>query len=170
MTLSSIHSYALAGAQNTFNLLRNDLDYNVVGKIDLSQPMFHDHRIFSLPIDLLSQTSSDETPQLNAVINARKLYRSCINESAIDSEGVDYILSLVNSEFGGWPILQGSVWNNESFSLIDLIIKLRQYNQNLLFRVLTATDDKNSTSYDIEVSDTTHRSHRIAPTILAGPR
>ena len=104
------------------------------------------------------------------MVNARKLYRSCINESAIDSEGVDYILSLVNAEFGGWPILQGSAWANESFNLIDLIIKLRQYNQNLLFRVLTATDDKNSTSYDIEVSDAMHRSYRIVPSISVGPR
>lgn len=120
-----------AGAQNTFNLLRNQLDYNVV--------------------DLLSQAPTDPSTQLNAVTNAQNLYRSCINEAAIDQEGANYILSLVDTEFGGWPILQGLSWNNESFNFIDLIMKLRQYNQNLLFRVLTATDDKNSTSYDIEL-------------------
>lgn len=107
---------------------------------------------FDLCLDLLSQTPSDQTSQLNAVINARKLYRSCTNETAIDTDGTDYILSVIKNEFGGWPILEGPSWNNESFNLIDLIIKLRKYNQNLIFRVVTATDDKNSTSYDIEVT------------------
>ena len=109
---------------------------------------------FLLPLyslDLLSKTSSNPTSELNAVVNARTLYRSCINETAIDAEGVDLILSLIDTEFNGWPILQGSSWSDQSFNFMNLLIKLRQYNQNLIFRVLTATDDKNSTAYDIEV-------------------
>lgn len=102
-------------------------------------------------IDLLSQPLSDQAAQVKALVNTQNLYRSCINETAIDAEGVNTILSVVDAEFGGWPILQRSPWKNESFDLMRLLLKIRKYNQNLLFRVITATDEKNSTAYDIEV-------------------
>ncbi|UJR11165.1 hypothetical protein I4U23_015346 [Adineta vaga] len=120
-----------SGAQNTFNLLRHELDYNVV--------------------DLLSVSSSNETAETEAVVNARRLYESCVNETAIEVDGVDVILSLVNSEFGGWPILLGSSWDGSMFNLTKLLVTLRKYNNNMIYRVGTSTDEKNSSTYDIEM-------------------
>ncbi|CAF3718768.1 unnamed protein product [Adineta steineri] len=120
-----------AGAQQTFNMLTHDLDYNIV--------------------DLLSSSPSSEIVEAVAVVNARQLYKSCINETAIEADGVDPILSLVNSEFGGWPILIGPLWDPSMFNLTNLLITLRKYNNNMFFRVVTSTDEKNSTSYDIEM-------------------
>lgn len=80
------------------------------------------------------------------------MYRSCIDETNIDSDGVEPLLSLIDTEFGGWPILKGPAWNNATFDLPKLMIALRKYNRNMFYRVGTSTDEKNSTNYDIEVS------------------
>ena len=86
-----------------------------------------------------------------AVVNARRLYKSCANETGIEADGVDAIISLVNSEFGGWPILLGSTWDGSTYNLTKLLTALRKYNNNPIFRVGTSTDEKNSSTYDIEV-------------------
>jgi hypothetical protein len=87
-----------------------------------------------------------------AIINARRLYTSCIDEYAIEKEGVDAILSLINVEFGGWPILQGSTWNESTFNLSDLWFKLSQYNSFIFYYVETTISKKNTSTYHIQVS------------------
>ncbi|UJR32874.1 hypothetical protein I4U23_020335 [Adineta vaga] len=116
---------------NTFNLLRTQLDYNVV--------------------DILTPSLTNDTNEPNAIINARNLYHSCINEEKIEDEGIDTILSLINTEFGGWPIIQSSSWNNSTFDFFQLLLKLRKYNNDIIFGIGTSIDDKNSTEYDLEV-------------------
>ena len=102
-------------------------------------------------IDLLSVTPSNQTVEPTAIVNARRLYKSCVDEASIDAEGVDPVLSLIETEFGGWPILTGSSWDSSTFDFGELLLNLRKYNYNFYFRVGTATDEKNSSSYDIEV-------------------
>ncbi|CAF4423120.1 unnamed protein product [Rotaria sp. Silwood2] len=119
------------GVQNIFNLLDTQLDLNI--------------------IDLLSSTSSNETMEPEAIINARNLYESCINETAIENDGVEAILSIINDEFGGWPILQASSWNATTFNLSDLLLKLRKYDNEIIYRIDTATNQENSSVYDIEL-------------------
>jgi predicted metalloendopeptidase len=87
------------------------------------------------------------------VTNARRLYRSCIDEANIEIEGVDPVLSLINKEFGGWPILHGLAWNSSTFDFSNLLLKLRQYNYNIIYKINTETDEKNSSATDIVVSE-----------------
>lgn len=120
----------------------------------LSQNHFRNH--FSYPLvfsDLLSSPSSNETTEPNAVINAHNLYDSCVDEAAIEADGVEAVLNIINNEFGGWPILQGGAWNASTFNLTDLLIKLRAYDDGIIFSVVTATNQENSSVYDIEVTD-----------------
>ncbi|UJR31747.1 hypothetical protein I4U23_019225 [Adineta vaga] len=124
--------FIIAGAQDTFNVLRNQLDNNVV--------------------DILTSPQPNETIQIKAISNARRLYSSCVNEVAIESAGVDTVLSIVDHELGGWPILQGTSWNETHFNLSRLLIKLREYNNNVIFNCGTATDDKNSSAYYIRIA------------------
>ncbi len=84
-------------------------------------------------------------------MNARLLYDTCINETKIETDGIEPVLSLIN-ELGGWPILQGSSWNSSTFNLSNLLLKLRQYNYNIIFRINTDTDEKNSSATNILVS------------------
>ncbi|CAF0916014.1 unnamed protein product [Adineta steineri] len=113
-----------------FDLLRTQLDYNVV--------------------DLLTSSSTNDTNEPNAVTNARSLYHSCMNDHNIRKEGYDPLLSLINNEFGGWPIVQSS-WDNSAFDLLNLLLKLRKYNNNILFDIGTSIDDKNSTEYVLRI-------------------
>ncbi|CAF3407017.1 unnamed protein product [Rotaria socialis] len=123
------------GVQNIFNLLDTQLDLNI--------------------IDLLSSQSSNGTIEPKAIINARNLYDSCINESGIEIDGVEPVLSIINKEFGGWPILQGPSWNDSTFNLVDILLKLRKYDDGIIFSVVTATNQENSSIYDIELGQGT---------------
>ncbi|CAF0727802.1 unnamed protein product [Adineta steineri] len=115
---------------NTFNLLRTQLDYNVV--------------------DILTPPSTNDTKEPNAIINARNLYHSCINEQYIEDEGINPILSLINNEFSGWPIIQ-SLWDNSTFDFLNLLLKLRKYNNDIIFSISTSIDDRNSTEYYLAI-------------------
>ncbi|CAF4938123.1 unnamed protein product, partial [Rotaria sp. Silwood1] len=115
--------------QNIFNLLDTQLDFNI--------------------IDLLSSTPGNGAVEPKAVINARNLYKSCINETNIEIDGVELVLSIINTELGGWPILQGASWNVSTFNLSNLLLKLRKYDNGIVFSVATATDQKNVSVYDI---------------------
>jgi membrane metallo-endopeptidase-like protein 1 len=106
------------------------------------------HLIYS---DLLSATPSNDTMEPHAIVNARNLYDSCIDEATIETDGVESVLSIVNNEFGGWPILLGVSWNASTFNLSDLLLKLRRYDDEIILSVVTAVNQENSSVYDIEV-------------------
>ncbi|CAF5042283.1 unnamed protein product, partial [Rotaria sp. Silwood1] len=117
--------------QNIFNLLDTQLDFNI--------------------IDLLSSTLGNGAVEPKAVINARNLYKSCINDTNIEIDGVELVLPIINTELGGWPILQGASWNVSTFNLSNLLLKLRKYDNGIVFSVATATDQKNASVYDIDL-------------------
>lgn len=70
---------------------------------------------------------------------------------AIESEGADAILGILDDELGGWPILHGSSWNEKQFNFSHLLFKLREYNNNVIYNCGTQTDDRNSSAYFIRV-------------------
>ncbi|CAF1189094.1 unnamed protein product [Rotaria sp. Silwood1] len=133
--LKNAHIPEDSGVQNIFNLLDTQLDLNI--------------------IDLLSSKPPNGTVEPNAIINARRLYDSCINEAGIETDGVESVLSIVNNELGGWPILQGHTWSPPNFNLSDLLLKLRKYDDGVIFSVNTATNQENSSVYDIELGQGT---------------
>ncbi|CAF4540229.1 unnamed protein product [Rotaria sp. Silwood1] len=108
-----------------------------------------------LLMDFLSLSSTNETNELNSIINARRLYKSCVNQETIEADSVDFLLSLINNEFGGWPILQGPIWNNSTFNLSNLLLKMAEYNLNSIYVVMTTVDDKNSSMHAIGVGQGT---------------
>jgi hypothetical protein len=103
-------------------------------------------------VDFLSAEPPNGIVESKAVISARRLYNSCIDEYAIENEGIDTILSLINGEFGGWPILQGSTWNESSFNFSELWFKLSQYATFAFYEVVTNMDLVNTSTYSIRVS------------------
>ena len=132
---------------STFEKLQVDLDSNLISEFDDNDPLF----IRSLLIDLLSSSTPNRTNEPNAIINARRLYASCLNEEATETEGVDILISLINTQFGGWPILQGSSWDNSTFNFARLLIKMNEYGNNVIYAVGTTTNDKNSSAYIVHV-------------------
>ncbi|CAF0965181.1 unnamed protein product [Adineta ricciae] len=121
-----------AGSQDTFNVLRNQLDNDIV--------------------DILTLPLPTGMTNIQCINNTRVLYDSCIDEATIEATGVNTLLSAINTEFGGWPILQNSAWNASTYNLSVLLQKLREYNQNIIYSFGTSIDDQNSTVYFIRVS------------------
>ncbi|CAF1128115.1 unnamed protein product [Didymodactylos carnosus] len=119
-----------SGAQDTFNILKTELDNNIVS--------------------LLTSLGNDSEPE--AIKNARNMYQSCVDEAAIENDGTDTLLTLINNELNGWPILLGDNWNNSTFNLLKILLKLREYNNNIIFSIATTTDDKNSSAYCIRIA------------------
>ncbi|ESO99463.1 hypothetical protein LOTGIDRAFT_158548 [Lottia gigantea] len=106
---------------NTFGKLRNDLQVMVK--------------------DLLNNPVNDKDSA--AMRKAKYLYVSCINETLIDERGLTPIMNLLE-ELGSWPAVVGDDWNEEQFDLLDLIVKLRLYNNKILIEQWVSADDKNS--------------------------
>ena len=102
--------------------------------------------------DILTSPLPNATAGIRSINNARRLYDSCVNEAAIEASGPDALLSILNSELGGWPILRGSSWTSATFNLSRLLVKLREYSQSVIYSSGTSTDDKNSSAYFIQVS------------------
>ncbi|CAF1439142.1 unnamed protein product [Adineta steineri] len=102
------------------------------------------------PIDnLLSSSPSNRTKESKAITNARRLYSSCIDENTIETEDVDVIMSMVSKDLGGWPVLQGSDWDESTFDFDRLMLKLSQYNNYIFYTVNTGVDETNSSIRNI---------------------
>jgi predicted metalloendopeptidase len=90
--------------------------------------------------------------ELNSTLNARRMYASCINEEAIETENINVILPFINTELGGWPILQGSEWDSSTFNLSRRLLKLTEYSNSVIFNAGTQIDQQNSSLRSIRVS------------------
>ncbi|CAF0826080.1 unnamed protein product [Adineta steineri] len=115
--------------------------------------------------DLLSSSpSSNRMKKSKSITNARRLYSSCIDEGTIEMQGVDVIMSVVNKELGGWPVLQGSAWKESTFDFDRLMLKLSQYSSYTFYAVHTDVDEKNSSvrSIHFDVSNYIRRLYLLA--------
>ncbi|XP_041377797.1 neprilysin-1-like [Gigantopelta aegis] len=113
---------------NTFAKLRDDIQVLLKGLLE--EPV----------------TSKDS----GATKKAKYLYYSCANATLINKVGLAPVKKLLE-ELGGWPIVLDSDWDESSIDLIDLIIRLRLYNNNVLMRVWVSADDKNSNINIIQI-------------------
>ncbi|XP_057239403.1 neprilysin [Malurus melanocephalus] len=100
--------------------------------------------------DVLDRPSTNDIP---AVQKAKTLYRSCINETAIDSRGGKPLISLLPS-VSEWPVATtnwdgtyGTAWIAET-----AIAQLNsRYGKKVLINFFVGTDDKNSTAHIIHI-------------------
>ncbi|NWX21909.1 NEP protein, partial [Aegotheles bennettii] len=100
--------------------------------------------------DVLDTPSSND---ITAVQKAKTLYRSCINETAIDSRGGKPLISLL-SNLSDWPVATatwdssyGTAWTAET-----AIAQLNsRYGKKVLINFFVGTDDKNSTAHIIHI-------------------
>ncbi|NXG58706.1 NEP protein, partial [Hemiprocne comata] len=100
--------------------------------------------------DVLDTPSSND---ITAVQKAKTLYRSCINETAIDGRGGRPLISLLPN-ISDWPVATanwdssyGAAWTAET-----AIAQLNsRYGKKVLINFFVGTDDKNSTAYIINI-------------------
>jgi hypothetical protein len=91
--------------------------------------------------------------------NAKKLFQSCINEPQLELIGVKSLLDKINKELGGWPILQNDqpISLSEKLTILDRMIKLRQYNLAQIVEVYVGANPKDPKKNIIRV----RLSHKI---------
>ncbi len=128
-------------------MMQDQLDNTLISTICDLNPLF----TFVSFLDLLSSSPPNRIVEPKAITNVRRLYASCINETTIELRSVNEILSFINRELGGWPILEGSTWNHSTFNLSNLLIKLHEYNKGIIYNVNTKVDLINSSIYCIRV-------------------
>jgi len=85
----------------------------------------------------------------NSTEAVKMLYRSCMNTDTIERRGEVPLLTLL-SELGGWPVLEGDKWNSSAFDWVDLIGRLRLFNNDILLSLWVGPDGKNSDQYIVQ--------------------
>uniref|UniRef100_A0A6J0SRQ7 Neprilysin n=1 Tax=Pogona vitticeps TaxID=103695 RepID=A0A6J0SRQ7_9SAUR len=100
--------------------------------------------------DVLEKENSGD---IEAVKKAKTLYRSCINETAIDSRGGKPLIDILPT-FSDWPVASdnwdlayGTTWAAEK-SIAELT---SQYGKRVVINFFVGTDDKNSTQHIIHI-------------------
>lgn len=106
-----------------------------------------------LEVVLKDVLQEPKTGDIEAVQKAKTLYRSCVNESVVDSRGGDPLLKLLPDIYD-WPVATdnwdqeyGSSWTAEK-SMAQLNSK---YGKKVLINLFVGTDDKDSTSHIIHI-------------------
>ena len=78
---------------------------------------------------------------------AKSVYQSCMNRAKIEELGFEPLKSVLK-KLGGWPLLEGSSWDEEGFKWYEVIYRLREmgFSTDYLINFSVTTDLKNSSS------------------------
>ncbi|CAH0579415.1 unnamed protein product [Chrysodeixis includens] len=88
----------------------------------------------------------------DAATKARFLFKSCMNYEILQKRGHQPLLDLLDL-LGGWPILKPA-WNDSNFDWLELMAKLRIYNNDILISEWVGPDIKNSDEFVIQFDQT----------------
>ncbi|KAG7487325.1 hypothetical protein MATL_G00022030 [Megalops atlanticus] len=94
---------------------------------------------------------------IEAVVKAKVLYRSCMNETALELEDAKPLLKVLKQKELRWPVLEDSLgpawqWEEKSFDLLQSIARIRTlFSRSVLVRLYVSPDDKNSNQYIIKL-------------------
>lgn len=85
---------------------------------------------------------------------AKNLYKACMNKTLIEERGLKPFVTISKS-LGGWPVVEGSSWDDEStWSWIQAVKDFRKigYSMDYIFDFSVGTDLKESLKRIIDVS------------------
>ncbi|XP_076662918.1 M13 family metallopeptidase neprilysin 2 isoform X4 [Andrena cerasifolii] len=83
---------------------------------------------------------------------AKNLYQACMNKTAIEQQGLDPLLNILQ-QLGGWPVLEGDNWNETGFDWKESVYKFRNmgYSVDYFIDFSVGVDLKNSTKRIIDL-------------------
>ncbi|XP_076044569.1 uncharacterized protein LOC143027232 isoform X2 [Oratosquilla oratoria] len=119
------------GVYNTFEVLREDVDE--ILKSLLEEPICDD--------------------EANVTKGIKVLYKSCMDTELIESQGPEPLLDLLK-ELGGWPVLEGNDWCEETFKLEKQMADLRIYNNAILVSETVGTNLQDSSQNILQLDQT----------------
>lgn len=107
-----------------------------------------------IPTEKLSVkvTSGDDPANGDAALKARFLFKSCMNYGILEKRAHQPLVDLLDL-LGGWPILKPD-WDSSKFDWLELMAKLRLYNNDILISEWVGPDIKNSDEYVIQFDQT----------------
>ncbi|KAF2884561.1 hypothetical protein ILUMI_21600 [Ignelater luminosus] len=114
------------------------------------------------PATLIEQTEKDildlynePTKQNEHVLvkSAKKLFKACMNTQAIEEDGLKTIKEVFKAVGGGWPLVEGSNWDETKFDWIQATYKLRElgYPFAVFFDVQVNGDPRDKTNTLLEI-------------------
>jgi len=76
---------------------------------------------------------------------AKSMFQSCMDKEAIEERGVAPLASVLRA-MGGWPLIEGSRWNQDGFKWYEMVYRFRDmgYSVDYLVDFSVTTDLKNS--------------------------
>ncbi|XP_050682968.1 neprilysin-4-like [Leptidea sinapis] len=99
-----------------------------------------------------SRGPHDDPAHGDATLKARYLFKSCMNHDILHRRGHQPLLDLLEL-FGGWPIIKPT-WNNKHFDWLELMAKLRLFNNDILISQWVGPDIRNSNENVIQFDQT----------------
>lgn len=120
-----------------------------------------------IQIDLSTTVDDLVREQLRTIINepmqpnesktfrlAKNFNSACLNQTIIEERGIKPLADILES-YGGWPVVKGDLWLDESFNWIEVIKKFRRMGleTRVIFALSLATDLKNSSRRVLDVSN-----------------
>lgn len=88
----------------------------------------------------------------DAALKARFLFKSCMNHEILAKRGHQPLLDLLDF-LGGWPIIKPG-WKSENFDWLELMAKLRLFNNDILISEWVGPDIKKSDEFVIQFDQT----------------
>ncbi|XP_041978385.1 neprilysin-4-like [Aricia agestis] len=150
---------------NTYNAIKVDKVDHVKGKRKKIDEGKHQHRKKisfykkkrrKRSIDLANNNEKvnkqDGLAVGDATLKARYLFKSCMNHDILSERGFQPLLDLLDV-FGGWPILDTN-WKSDGFDWLELMAKLRLFNNDILISEWVGPDIRNSDEYVIQFDQT----------------
>lgn len=100
---------------------------------------------------MIQEPSATNEP--NVFKNLKNLYKACMNVSAIEADGSKTLKEILR-ELGGWPVLEGSTWNENAFDWKETLYKFlkKGFSIDYLINFSVTADARNSSIRVIEVS------------------
>ncbi len=86
------------------------------------------------------------------MVNAKRFYASCVDEWAIEEKGLGDLMSSINKNFGGWPILNEGPYRRNRQQFLDYMIALRRFDSAQLFEVAVSYNPKNPKRFLLRVN------------------
>ena len=80
---------------------------------------------------------------------AKSVFQSCMNKERIELNGFTPVKSVLK-KMGGWPLLEGASWDQDSFKWYEMVYKFRDMGYSVDYMVdFSVTTDLKNSSYRI---------------------
>ncbi|XP_035217910.1 neprilysin-2-like [Stegodyphus dumicola] len=100
--------------------------------------------------NLLERETIENEPDFITMIKG--MYDSCMCIERIERDGSEPLKEILR-DLGGWPVVEGSNWNETSFDWMDTVSLMSRmgYSHNILMRLSVGKDDRNNTALIIKL-------------------